>query len=156
MATYESGLWKWIRRDTDYIEELDIGRVENMVAKGWPDVNGCWDGYEFWIELKVVPKRPKTDRGGITVTFQSEQPDWLETRWRVGGACFVLVQVGMGHEAKRYLIPGNCVYLFNGTVIDESLLDELSVCKPKDKARQIIKKARRPKPTSQLIDPLLG
>ena len=148
MATYESRLWKWIRYRTDLIEGLDIGRVENMVGQGFPDVEGCWEGFSFYIELKVVPKRPKTDRGGITVTFQPQQPDWLEKRWACGGACYVLIQVGLKHEAKRYLIPGNAVWHFKDTVIDESILEELSVCNPKDRADVIIKKARRLPPTS--------
>jgi hypothetical protein len=78
-------------------------RVENLVGTGTPDVEGFYRK-QFWIELKAVG-RPIN--GHIDVEVSPEQVAWHRRRQRAGGATWFLIQVGSGHGAKRYLIPGH-------------------------------------------------
>lgn len=51
---------------------------------GVPDLNGCRDGTEVWIEAK------HTD--AWAVRFQLGQSAWLGRRWRAGGRAWLLVR----------------------------------------------------------------
>jgi hypothetical protein len=53
-------------------------------GQGVPDMNGCWNGHEFWIENK------KTE--GWAVNFEMGQVAWIERRIRVGGRVFLAVR----------------------------------------------------------------
>jgi penicillin-binding protein-related factor A (putative recombinase) len=75
----------------------DLMRVENATQSGTPDVNGCWQGVEFWVELKKVP-RPRNARTPVRVPhFTPQQRAWLKTRTRHGGRAFVLIQIGRAY-----------------------------------------------------------
>lgn len=55
-----------------------------FTSKGIPDLNGCRDGIEVWIENKAT--------SGYRVVFQVEQIGWLLRRARAGGRVFVAVR----------------------------------------------------------------
>ena len=55
-------------------------RVENAVGAGMFDVNGCHDGVEFWVELKV-DAHPKLRRAQVA---------WAMARYSHGARLFVL------------------------------------------------------------------
>jgi hypothetical protein len=79
------------------LRPLDAIAVENLVYKGTPDVNYV----EGWIELKWLrawPKRPTT-KVRLDHPLTQEQRVWLTKRWRAGGNCYVLLQVG-----REYLL----------------------------------------------------
>ena len=60
-------------------------RVETGgTGRGIPDINGCLDGVEVWIENKA------TD--GWTAGLRPEQVGWIDRRARAGGRVFVLVR----------------------------------------------------------------
>lgn len=59
-------------------------RIETMVGRGTPDLNGCLYGQEFWIENKTT--------SGWAVTFEMGQVAWHERRLRAGGRTFVAVR----------------------------------------------------------------
>ncbi len=105
--TRETQLWSWLKKARLYYRmALHMNRVENSIGTGMPDVEGCLENAKsFWIELKVSerPKRPTTN---VKVKFQVNQPEWLKRRWRLSGTAWLLVQVGSGSEARRYLIQG--------------------------------------------------
>lgn len=106
LSTREASLWKWLKDGTRHLfPDLDLRRVENVVERGTPDVEGCWEGRQFWIELKCVGFPRYVDER-IGVRFEPAQLPWLRRRARAGGACHVLVQVGSGQKARRYLVPG--------------------------------------------------
>lgn len=66
-------------------------RIESgLTGLGIPDLNGCKNGIEFWIENKCV-------RVGHKIKFQPGQVGWIERRRRNGGKVFIAV---------RYQIPG--------------------------------------------------
>ena len=52
----EVRLWEWLRDGLRGTDGLHMRRVENLVSEGDPDVDGCWHGRYFELELKgVVP-----------------------------------------------------------------------------------------------------
>ena len=49
----EKKLWLLVR---DNLKDFHLQRIETgMTGSGVPDVNGCYAGVEFWLELKDVP-----------------------------------------------------------------------------------------------------
>lgn len=70
-------LWHWQRIET------------GGTGKGIPDLNGCRNGVDVWIENKLVECGEKID-------ISPEQVGWISRRTRAGGRAFIAV---------RYLIP---------------------------------------------------
>lgn len=100
----ENTLWSWLRKARQVLRELDIERVENSVATGTPDTDGCYKCSAFKIELK---RSPAPKRGeAVTITWQKRQQPWLRRRWRAGGLAWLLLAVGEGHNIQRFLIRG--------------------------------------------------
>jgi Holliday junction resolvase len=100
----EAGLWKLLRANI----QADLQRLESgMTSRGIPDVNGCHDGKEFWVELKYTTTKK--------VALRPEQVAWLLRRSKVGGRTFVLVKT-----------PKE-LYLYSGTMARELLDDGLTV-----------------------------
>jgi hypothetical protein len=82
-------------------------RLENSAGEGNPDVEGCIDGLQIWIELKSEA-RPKRSSTLIHPKSRNSQSIWHRERWEAGcRANWVLIQVGEQQEARLYLIPGN-------------------------------------------------
>jgi len=89
----EAGLWKLVRAN---IKDADLQRLESgMTSRGIPDINGCKDGTEFWVELKYTTTKK--------VAIRPEQVAWLLRRSKVGGRTFVLVKT----PKELYLYPGS-------------------------------------------------
>lgn len=100
----ETRLWGWLTKARKTMRsQLHMTRIENSVGRGTADVEGCLNGTQFWIELKVYakPARPSTK---IKVLFELAQRPWLTRRIKAGGDAWVLVQVGPGRKAGRYLV----------------------------------------------------
>ena len=73
-------------------------RIETgALQQGVPDVNGCYGGKDFWLELKVST----TD----TVSLTALQCAWHMRRCSSGGATWVLVS--NPSQSTLALIPGN-------------------------------------------------
>jgi hypothetical protein len=106
MAT-ETTLWTWLKKARDFFGEvLHLRRVENAVSTGDPDTDGVLSGAAFTLELKVCA-RPA--RGSTRLRFHEvtiAQRDWHEARIAAGGASAFLIQVGEGHDARRYVVHG--------------------------------------------------
>ena len=83
MQSSEANFWKMIRRNT---KKLGIHwvRVENGCEPGTPDVNGCFQGHEVWIELKIA----KANK----VNLSPEQVIWLHRRAAHSGRAWILCQ----------------------------------------------------------------
>jgi penicillin-binding protein-related factor A (putative recombinase) len=139
----EQNLWKWLRKEVQPLiksKELHICRIENLVGAGYPDVEGCYDGCHFHIELKALA-RPKRKSTPLRVKFQPRQIPWLKKRWTAGGNCWVLLRVGTKRDAKHYLVPGNNAHLLNK--ISEAQLAKLSEIDCFAPGIEIIKEASR-------------
>ncbi len=80
-AKPESKLWKSLR---DGITDIHWVRIESWSTPGVPDVNGCAETGEFWIELKII----KNKRVGLS----PHQVAWHLTRSRYGGRSFILAR----------------------------------------------------------------
>ena len=63
----------------------DVERVENALTRGTPDVNGCFEGHEYWLELKVLDAKNKCE-------LRPEQYLWHRKRQENGGRVFVLAR----------------------------------------------------------------
>lgn len=80
---------------TTHLPEADWQRIESAgVGRGIPDLNGCRDAVEVWIECKrtagwVLDKRNR----------RRAQVAWHERRLRAGGRVFVAVrQTGLRRD----------------------------------------------------------
>lgn len=125
----ESKLWQWLKLGgKSYRERLHMGRMENSVGSGAADVEGCLDGSQFWIELKCEA-RPTQPTTKIKPRFQPSQGPWHRRRRRSGGRTFVLLQVGAGGSARRYMLPGELIPSMQKGMT-EKRLEELSVIPP--------------------------
>jgi hypothetical protein len=55
-----------------------------FTESGIPDLNGCLDGVEFWLECKLAR--------GWKIVVRPSQISWMSRRIRCGGRCFVAVR----------------------------------------------------------------
>lgn len=136
----ESTLWKWLRDGTNGTNgpvplNFDMNRIENAVSSGMPDVEGIFDKQHFWIELKRIPLQKL-----MIIEFQPKQIPFLEKRWRLGGASWLLVAIGEGANFKRYMIRGCDARRFEDSfTVDE--IEDLSVIDPKASPLDIVRAA---------------
>lgn len=68
-----------------------------MTGRGIPDLNGCHEASEFWIECKLTKH--------WSVSIRPEQIAWLSRRCRVGGRAFVAVRRTATGTAKPAVRP---------------------------------------------------
>ena len=96
----EKALWKWLSNVRRTHQPIHIERLENSVGVGMPDVQGCWRGVPFFVELKQC--REPAGVGTICpVKVRDSQIEWHNERMAAGGRSFFLIQVGN----IRYLLP---------------------------------------------------
>lgn len=129
----ESALWGRLKRAVKSFQEtganspLHIARIDNSAGAGQPDVEGCFDGRQFWIELKSV-MRPAREQTNLHPRSRESQDVWHKDRTLAGGRShWVLIQVGEGKKAALYLIPGRH---YSELKTSEGEYDLLSVCPP--------------------------
>lgn len=127
----ESSLWEWLSRAAPTGSMLK--RVEDILDRGTPDVFMIYDGQVAVVELKSVQRAPT-----IYTELRAEQASVLRRWWRAGGRAYVLVQVGVARDAKRYLVAAErCDDLLQR--VPESRLAELSDLDPSPSADKVIK-----------------
>lgn len=125
---FESALWKRVKAAGTHLKLCGFGvhlkRIENSVGSGHPDVEGCIDGGQIWLELKSEP-RPKRPTTKIRFKVRQSQDIWLQERVRAGcRICYALLQVGEGRESKLYLVPG---HRYPHIITTEAELERMSV-----------------------------
>ena len=103
----ELSLWRWLSHAQVRLgKDLHLCRVENGdCSPGFPDVEGCYKGTQFFLELKVktVPVRERTP---IRPKFQKSQPNWHRKRLTAGGRSFILFQLD---RKTRLLFPSQLI-----------------------------------------------
>lgn len=129
----EKNLWAWLKRGTKRARELDMERVENGVGEGTPDVDGCFEGGDFKIELKTGSYTIRHHY--VRTKFRPKQLPWIKRRTKVGGRCFVLIQI----ERHRYLIPGSKCDIFTRTDLTLNELELASIVPIKSSAMDVIR-----------------
>jgi hypothetical protein len=137
MASRESALWKWLAKaKLHYKALLHMNRLENKILAGMPDVEGCLDGKQFWLELKcgTAPAREETK---VNIRVEDSQVEFMQTRLVAGGACGFLIRVKQNNSFWTFLIHGRHAYdLQRGlTMID---LIELTECSSKPTPEEIV------------------
>lgn len=140
----ESALWQRMRTGMRSLRlkgvHIDLQRLENAIGTGHPDVEGCIDGQQVWIELKSE-MRPRRLSTPIHPKVRDSQRDWHRTRCAADCRCnWVLLQVGEGHVACLYLIPG-CYY--EKLIATETELAKLSFIQPNDSVDEALLTASR-------------
>ena len=96
----EADLWRKLRDGTSSLNIHWI-RLESWASPGVPDVNGFYDSYDLWIELKVIRSS--------TIKIRPHQISWHYRRHRAGGSSFILI----GDPRRRVM------NLYTGAVIRE-------------------------------------
>tara|TARA_R100000773_G_C4195825_1_gene100037 strand:- start:119 stop:607 length:489 start_codon:yes stop_codon:yes gene_type:complete len=91
MKKRESKLWQRIRKN---ITKPHLIRVESNTINGIPDINGCWDGKEFWMELK-------SDKVGYP-KLSKWQIAWINKRIKHGGIVIICDETLSERELKLY------------------------------------------------------
>lgn len=98
--------------------------MENPAHPGTPDVNGCIQGVEIWMELKqekALPKRGETPV--FTGALRPEQILWHTLRWKAGGRSYIVAYVEDSN--LTYTIEGQYASEFNS--MPKARLDELNL-----------------------------
>lgn len=122
----ESSLWEWLSKAEEPLAfDLHMNRVENSAMKGTPDVEACYLTMGFHIELKAL-ERPAKPSTPIDTEISEQQAWWAVRRRLAGGRSFFLIQIGSGHDAKRYLIPATYVESLTENSVTESDLNYMS------------------------------
>lgn len=107
MSTRESSLWTWLSGAKRIArDKLDMHRIENSLESGMPDVEGCYNGASFWLELKSIDI-PKKDTTHFNHTLTPEQISWIHTRTKAGGAVGVLIRA----KPYRLLLAGRWILI---------------------------------------------
>ena len=137
--TRETALWGWLEKHLKELKPLryDVQRIENLLAKGTPDVEGCIQGDSFWCELKVAHEMA---RGNWRIRITQPQVNRAIKRSRAGGLSWVLVRVcgPTWRDNRHYLIPGDLADQLLEPVT-ETRLQELSAAEPKMAAVELWK-----------------
>jgi Holliday junction resolvase len=99
---------------SDYIPEADWVRIESgAVASGTPDLNGCLDGKEVWIECKATKTWKVTN-------IRSAQVAWMEKRSRHGGRCKLAIRRNHWDEDVLWILKTNAMrVLLDGTSLHQ-------------------------------------
>ena len=91
MKKRESKLWQRIKK---HITKPHLIRVESNTINGIPDINGCWSGKEFWIELK-------SDKVGYP-KLSKWQISWINKRIKHGGIVIICNETLLEKSLKLY------------------------------------------------------
>ena len=91
MKKRESKLWQRIKTN---LKNPHLMRLESSTINGIPDINGCWAGKEFWIELKSDKvSYPKLSKWQIS---------WINKRISVGGIVIICIEALSQKSLKLY------------------------------------------------------
>jgi len=91
MKKRESKLWQRIKK---HITKPHLIRVESNTINGIPDINGCWSGKEFWLELK-------SDKVGYP-KLSKWQISWINKRIKHGGIVIICNETLLEKSLKLY------------------------------------------------------
>jgi hypothetical protein len=67
-----------------------VCRIENVAEPGMPDINGCYEALEYWVELKE--SKTLKQMSEPQSLLRPSQNAWHSIRTRNKGAIFVLVR----------------------------------------------------------------
>lgn len=86
-----------------HLPEFHWQAIETFITgSGVPDINGCLDGVEVWIENKFAKGKRR-----IRVSVSPAQVGWIEQRLRHGGRVFIAVRYTTAKLDTLYLLHGS-------------------------------------------------
>jgi len=95
----DGGLRQLFRR---HLPEWDWQPIETgALSPGVPDLNGCRQGREVWVEMKHTT--------GWVVKFRPMQPSWILRRLAAGGHVYIAVRQRQRTTDRLYLYRGEYV-----------------------------------------------
>ena len=103
----ETKLWQVLKKNTEKF--VHWTRIESWSSYGVPDLNGCMDGKDFWIELKIIT----TKSDNSFPRWSPLQIAWQTTRTRMGGVVWNLAS----HPSSASL------FLLDGKDLAQRLMD---------------------------------
>lgn len=118
----EKTAYKWLR-DNVALPGDRLDRLENLVAEGMPDVNGCFLGSEFWLEIKSPkePKRASTPLFGSNHKVSQEQANWMMRQIKAKGRAHFFIVT----DKRRILIDGKYADHINNFTVAETVRNSL-------------------------------
>lgn len=135
----EVRLWEWLKEGTRDIKGLHMRRVENRVEDGGPDVDGCWNGRYFELELKGCDRPVRG--GGLDFEIRRSQYLWHRRRRKANGNIWVYIRVGKGREIKRYLVSSDHIAEIFNNGVTEQRLAELTIIPPDHTPKELLQVA---------------
>lgn len=137
----ESRLWDWLRDGWKGVQHLHARRVENRANDGDPDVDGCYDGVYFELELKGC-NRPANRSTPLDFEVRQSQVIWHKRRRRAGGNNWIYIRVGYGRDVQRYLVRGEHAQLLRDGVT-EAQLAAASVIRPNHTPFEVLQRVHK-------------
>jgi hypothetical protein len=135
----EVRLWEFLRDGLKGVAGLHMRRVENQVSSGDPDVDGCYSGRYFEIELKGLD-RPARASTPLDLGIRKSQVIWHRKRVRAGGNIWLYIRVGKDRDLRKYLVPGSLTGILEANPPTEEALEKLAVLPPIHTATQVLSK----------------
>ncbi len=108
----ESNFYKQLKTNTPQVLWT---RIENRHGGGIPDLNGLYEGHDFWVELKITTTNK--------VRLSPTQISWHYNRSSHGGKSFILVKNTKTKQIK--LFDNSTVRLLAGDVFETDSLVSL-------------------------------
>jgi hypothetical protein len=105
-----------------------LDRVENSVATGQPDTNGCLASEDIWCELKA-PTEPKLAKTALMTSngnhpLMDSQINWFCRQEAAGGIAFILIRT----DKRLMLVDGTRhARTFNAYTVSEMVASSLFV-----------------------------
>jgi len=87
----ESNFYKQLKTNTPQVLWT---RIENRHGGGIPDLNGLYEGHDFWVELKITTTNK--------VRLSPTQISWHYNRSSYGGKSFILVKNTKTKQIKLF------------------------------------------------------
>ncbi len=86
MNLTEKKFWSKLRKEMPGV----VDRIENCVGVGMPDVNGTYNGQDYWVELKCCSNTSK--ERDVYSFFEKTQPVWMKERLLQNALIFTIVE----------------------------------------------------------------
>jgi hypothetical protein len=138
----EVNLWTWIKAGLKGAKGLHMRRVENRVGNGDPDMDGCYNGVYFEVELKGC-NRPVRN-GPLVFEVRDSQVAWHHKRLKAKGNTWLYIRVGKASDIRRYLLSGSNIACVKDAQdmkqCTEDFLSGLAVLPPRHTAQDFLAK----------------